>query len=403
LHDDRLGSVELVTSSTGSVEHSQQFGVFGAVAGGAQPGGATGVKRGFTGHEHDADFGLINMRGRIYDPMIARFLTADPLAGDGQGLNRYSYVRNNPTNFIDPSGFDPTASATTDPTTGMQTYDFSPQVIEGRFSEPPWQVSGEGGGWGGEAAPPHVLMLSARLDVTYGPAGSGQNDPASTDYAPSAENEQVPFTWLGQYAPTQAQRNNAERQAHGDILRNRGHLQGVYLANGGDPGVREQVMREQLVWTQMRDRWIDGVMVMSSAAGPLWAGLRGAAVGVGAVEAAGAGTQALPAGRQISAAWGASTYRHGGLMTGMEHIMYRHSAGSGFANVSRFAEGTTARNVVDYVDAALRYGTVTRTGAGAFRLEYNLGRAIGTNIAGESASSLRVFINNGVIQTAFPF
>jgi hypothetical protein len=39
-----------------------------------------------------------------------------------------------------------------------------------------------------------------------------------------------------------------------------------------------------------------------------------------------------------------------------------HSAGSGFANVSRYAQGTTARNIVGYVDDALRYGTVTRTG-----------------------------------------
>lgn len=90
-------------------------------------------------------------------------------------------------------------------------------------------------------------------------------------------------------------------------------------------------------------------------------------------------------------------------MTGMEHIMYRHSAGSGFANVSRYAQGTTARNVVGYVDDALRYGTVTPNGAGAYMVEHNLGRVIGTNIAGDAASSIRVFVRDGVIQTAFPF
>lgn len=90
-------------------------------------------------------------------------------------------------------------------------------------------------------------------------------------------------------------------------------------------------------------------------------------------------------------------------MTGMEHIMYRHSAGSGFANVSRFALGTTARNVVGYVDSALRYGTVTQTGPSAFTVDYGVGRVIGTNIAGAAASSIRVFVRDGVIQTAFPF
>jgi hypothetical protein len=120
-------------------------------------------------------------------------------------------------------------------------------------------------------------------------------------------------------------------------------------------------------------------------------------------KAAGGGARALPAARQIEAAWGASTYRHGGLMTGIEHIMYRHSASSGFANVSRFAPGTTARNIVGYVDEALRYGTVTQTGPGAFTVEHALGRTIGTNIAGEAASSIRVLVRDGIIQTAFPF
>lgn len=90
-------------------------------------------------------------------------------------------------------------------------------------------------------------------------------------------------------------------------------------------------------------------------------------------------------------------------MGGMEHIMYRHSAGSGFTEVSRFAEGTTARNVMSYVDDALRYGKVTSKHSGAFQVEHDLGRVIGTNIAGESATSIRVFVRDGIIQTAFPF
>jgi len=48
------------------------------------------------------------MNGRIYDPHIARFVQADPFVqapSDTQMLNRYSYVRNNPLNATDPSGF----------------------------------------------------------------------------------------------------------------------------------------------------------------------------------------------------------------------------------------------------------------------------------------------------------
>jgi len=48
------------------------------------------------------------MNGRIYDPLLGRFLSADILVSDNGNLqcyNRYSYVRNNPLSLIDPSGF----------------------------------------------------------------------------------------------------------------------------------------------------------------------------------------------------------------------------------------------------------------------------------------------------------
>jgi len=48
------------------------------------------------------------MNGRIYDPLLGRFLSADLVvqdAGNLQSYNRYSYVRNNPLSLIDPSGF----------------------------------------------------------------------------------------------------------------------------------------------------------------------------------------------------------------------------------------------------------------------------------------------------------
>jgi RHS repeat-associated protein len=51
---------------------------------------------------------LVHMNGRVYDPLMARFISADPLIqdpADGQSYNRYSYVLNNPTNLTDPSGF----------------------------------------------------------------------------------------------------------------------------------------------------------------------------------------------------------------------------------------------------------------------------------------------------------
>jgi RHS repeat-associated protein len=63
--------------------------------------------RGYTGHEHLDMFGLINMNGRMYDPVIARFLSPDPYVPDAtytQDFNRYTYARNNPLSYTDPTG-----------------------------------------------------------------------------------------------------------------------------------------------------------------------------------------------------------------------------------------------------------------------------------------------------------
>ena len=48
------------------------------------------------------------MNGRIYDPLLGRFLSADVVVqapGNLQAYNRYSYVMNNPLSKTDPSGF----------------------------------------------------------------------------------------------------------------------------------------------------------------------------------------------------------------------------------------------------------------------------------------------------------
>nr|WP_237244772.1 RHS repeat-associated core domain-containing protein [Sorangium cellulosum] len=62
----------------------------------------------FTGHESDDELGLVNMKGRLYDPRIGRFLPTDPIVSMpsfGQSWNPYSYVLNNPLAYVDPGGF----------------------------------------------------------------------------------------------------------------------------------------------------------------------------------------------------------------------------------------------------------------------------------------------------------
>lgn len=62
---------------------------------------------GYTGHEHMDELGIIHMNGRLYDPVMARFVSADFLIEDPytlQSYNRYSYVWNNPLANTDASG-----------------------------------------------------------------------------------------------------------------------------------------------------------------------------------------------------------------------------------------------------------------------------------------------------------
>jgi len=64
--------------------------------------------RGWTGHEHLLAFGLINMNGRVYDPVVGRFLSPDnyiQAPDNPQSYNRYSYCLNNPLMYTDPSGW----------------------------------------------------------------------------------------------------------------------------------------------------------------------------------------------------------------------------------------------------------------------------------------------------------
>jgi RHS repeat-associated protein len=66
------------------------------------------TSRGYTGHTHLDEVGYIHMNGRIYDPLIGRFLQPDPIIQEpynSQNFNRYTYVLNSPLSYTDPSGY----------------------------------------------------------------------------------------------------------------------------------------------------------------------------------------------------------------------------------------------------------------------------------------------------------
>lgn len=113
-HHDHLGSLAVITNEAGQVIERLAYDPWGKrrYTDGNRDNSDTltssNTKRGYTMHEHMDEMGVINMNGRVYDPAIGRFLTADPYiqAPDNlQSHNRYAYVLNNPLALTDPTGY----------------------------------------------------------------------------------------------------------------------------------------------------------------------------------------------------------------------------------------------------------------------------------------------------------
>ncbi|NIV75467.1 MAG: type IV secretion protein Rhs, partial [Gammaproteobacteria bacterium] len=103
VHTDHLGSVDAVTDADGQVVERASFDPHGRrrAADWSDASGSAinwlATTRGFTGHEHDPEVGLIHMNGRVYDPRLGRFLQPDThvqFPAHSQSYNRYTYVAN---------------------------------------------------------------------------------------------------------------------------------------------------------------------------------------------------------------------------------------------------------------------------------------------------------------------
>ncbi|WP_298304229.1 RHS repeat-associated core domain-containing protein [Flavobacterium sp.] len=114
LHRDYQGSIVAVSNATGAIIEKRQYDPWGLITK-IQDGAGTNLTkltffdRGYTGHEHLESVGLINMNGRIYDPILHRFLQPDSKVQEPyntQNYNRYGYCLNNPLKYTDISGED---------------------------------------------------------------------------------------------------------------------------------------------------------------------------------------------------------------------------------------------------------------------------------------------------------
>ena len=104
---DHLGSIEGLFGNNNYCYFAARYDEWGDRDVMLLYGLSHGFDRGYTGHEHIDGLGLINMNGRMYDPLLGRFLSPDPFVqspGNPQNYNRYSYCLNNPLKYTDPSG-----------------------------------------------------------------------------------------------------------------------------------------------------------------------------------------------------------------------------------------------------------------------------------------------------------
>jgi RHS repeat-associated protein len=119
---DQLGTPRMVADKSGSLAGIKRhdylpFGeeLYANMGGRTTTQGYSAVdnvRQKFTGYERDGETNLDYAQARYYANSQGRFTSADPLfmtgsrLGDPQQLNIYTYARNNPMKFTDPTGLD---------------------------------------------------------------------------------------------------------------------------------------------------------------------------------------------------------------------------------------------------------------------------------------------------------
>jgi RHS repeat-associated protein len=103
-HQDHIGSSNVITDSTGKQVACYEYKPYGETS---KASGSFSTDIRFTGKRLDDSTGLYFYGARYYDSELGRFTQPDTIVArpfDPQDLNRYTYCRNNPINYVDPTG-----------------------------------------------------------------------------------------------------------------------------------------------------------------------------------------------------------------------------------------------------------------------------------------------------------
>ncbi len=211
---DRL-SKRLVMDSSGTIVGRQSHLPFGeefATSG-------LGQEHKFNTYERDGETGLDYALNRNYSPSAGRFMQFDPYRGssnssDPQSWNRYSYVRNDPVNRVDPLGLDDTSAPP-----------------PGGSSPPPPSVPPESinvpAGAGFPPIPPGVVITQPGVpsyDFTGTSGGSSGSGTSSTPQPDDPKNKPCPET---------PDRPRDTSTVAGNILETRAEKEKVIARHGG--------------------------------------------------------------------------------------------------------------------------------------------------------------------------
>ena len=101
---DNLWSVTSLSSASGSLVQTYTYDSFGKLTGST---GTVSNPSQYTAREFDSETGLQFSRHRYYDSGVGRFTSEDLIRFGAEGPNLYWYVRNSPTNLVDPLGLFP--------------------------------------------------------------------------------------------------------------------------------------------------------------------------------------------------------------------------------------------------------------------------------------------------------
>jgi RHS repeat-associated protein len=372
---DPLGTL-LATPATDDLVAHDAYGAFGAPM--VDPGPAPTL--GFRGELLLG--GLVHLRARDLDPTTATFTTRDPLdgfAGTTTVANPYHYADNDPVGRADPLGLYAIGDGAFDD--GDLLIPIS--RIDGAPCLPPIDRDGD--------------LLVYNADEKHCVAWFGDCGGALVAWV--CENSDFLISGIAALA--------------GGFMCSAAALPaGPAAAGAAGSTCGGAIYRGLQAYANGQDPWaaaLDLRAVIFDAAAGATLGAIGGRLTRPATGAAGGVDDAGRAGTSIADDIVQGALPRGGVtltQDGLEHIVLRHWATSGAARAGKFGPGTSARNLRDMIDDAVRGGASrpNTNGRPGMIFEYDFGRLIGKSISGRASTRLRVIVApNGHVITAFPY